>query len=146
MVFPSPVYGTPGLVSLLDRLDCKIILASSKKLPVIPKLLEERQWQVHEIPGLSELLNHDFPYFPFDKTFETARSEPLVVVHTSGTTGAPKPLVWTHDWAASWIQQNQATPPEGFTSLEYLTHGIELCAVAPPNHVGLLITDASFHS
>jgi long-subunit acyl-CoA synthetase (AMP-forming) len=81
------------------------------------------------------LLNTEYVHFPFDKTFETARSEPLVVVHTSGTTGAPKPLIWTHDWVASFIQHNQQLPPPGFISQEQPTHGVELCSVAPPNHV-----------
>lgn len=32
-------------------------------------------------------------HFPYDKTFEEAEWEPFVVMHTSGSTGFPKPVV-----------------------------------------------------
>ncbi|KAL9120029.1 MAG: hypothetical protein Q9187_003419 [Circinaria calcarea] len=134
MVFPSSNYGFVGLVSLLDGLNCTTVLTASKELPSIGRLLKESRLAVHEIPSLRELLDKNYPHFPFDKTFQAARLEPLVVVHTSGSTGFPKPLIYTHDWAASWIQQNQWQPPEGYMSVEHLCHGIEVCAIVPPNH------------
>ena len=140
MVFPSSTYGTAGLVGLLDCLDCKIVLTASRQLPIISRLLKESHLTVNEIPSLTELLDRGYPHFPFDKTFQAARSEPLVVVHTSGSTGIPKPLIYTHDWAASWMQQNQWQPPEGYVSLEHLCHGIEVCAIVPPNHVSLTLS------
>lgn len=134
MIFPSPSYPAVGLTKLLDRLECNIIL-TAKQFDIVSKLSHEGRRTIHQIPGLSELLDEVYPHYPFDKTFESARSEPLVVVHTSGTTGVPKPLIYTHDWVASWIQQNQLAPPEGYVSLEHLCHGIEICSVAPANHV-----------
>ena len=40
------------------------------------------------------------PYL-YDKTFEEAKHDPIVISHTSGTTGMPKPIVWTHAIAAT---------------------------------------------
>ena len=137
MLFPSMLWSGPGLTQLLDRLGCETILVSSTDLPIIPTLENEMQRQVKEIPSLATLLETQYKHYPFDKKFDEAKSEPLVVVHTSGTTGIPKPLIYTHDWAASWILQNQMDPPPGSKSLEHVIHGVELCAVTPPNHVGL---------
>lgn len=33
------------------------------------------------------------PHFPYEKTFEQAQWDPVVVLHTSGSTGLPKPVV-----------------------------------------------------
>ena len=40
--------------------------------------------------------------YPFTKTWDTAANDPMVVFHTSGTTGLPKPIIYTHAaWAAT---------------------------------------------
>lgn len=33
------------------------------------------------------------PHFPYNKTYEEAQWDPVVVLHTSGSTGFPKPIV-----------------------------------------------------
>ncbi|TVY94015.1 Non-canonical non-ribosomal peptide synthetase [Lachnellula willkommii] len=133
MIFPSIGYNIGGLTDLLDGLECKTILLSSKQMDIALKL-SHTQWNFHQVPSLAELLDKGYPHFPFIKTFEESRSEPLVVVHTSGTTGAPKPVIWTHDWAAAFVQRNQAVPPNGHASIDYGYHGIECCPATPPNH------------
>lgn len=35
----------------------------------------------------------EVPLFPYDKTYEEAEWDPVVVLHTSGSTGLPKPVV-----------------------------------------------------
>lgn len=46
--------------------------------------------RVLQIPGNEELLDGPlFPDYPFEKTFEEARTDPFVVLHTSGSTGTP---------------------------------------------------------
>jgi acyl-coenzyme A synthetase/AMP-(fatty) acid ligase len=134
MIFPSNSYNIGGLTKLLDPLGCKTILLSSKQMDIGSKL-SHAKWNLHEIPSLTELLDREYRHFPFMKTFEEARSEPLVVVHTSGTTGAPKPVIWTHDWAAAFVQRNQAAPPYGHASIDSLYRGLECCPATPPNHV-----------
>ncbi|KAI9686108.1 MAG: hypothetical protein M1820_010697 [Bogoriella megaspora] len=138
VVFPSPTYGITGLLNLLERLDCQIILHASGNFKIISQLKEQSGFGFHEVPTLSTFLEGIYPHYAFQKTFETSREDPFLVVHTSGTTGNPKPLVYTHDWTASWIQQNQLTAPEGFCSIEHLAHGVEVCAIGPPNHVSNL--------
>jgi acyl-coenzyme A synthetase/AMP-(fatty) acid ligase len=53
------------------------------------------------IQNLDELLQPDpvSPY-PYTKTFDQARQDPFVVLHTSGSTGFPKPVILTHGTVA----------------------------------------------
>ena len=34
--------------------------------------------------------------YPYNKTFEEAARDPIAIVHTSGSTGMPKPILWNH--------------------------------------------------
>ncbi|KAL9583722.1 MAG: hypothetical protein Q9203_004958 [Teloschistes exilis] len=49
------------------------------------------------VPELQELLAEDVvPAVPYEKSFVEARDEPCLVLHTSGTTGHPNPIMLTH--------------------------------------------------
>ncbi|KAI4853541.1 acetyl-CoA synthetase-like protein [Aureobasidium sp. EXF-8845] len=39
--------------------------------------------------------------YEYTKTYSKAHADPVMIVHTSGTTGMPKPVIWTHDMLAS---------------------------------------------
>lgn len=69
------------------------------------------------------------------QNFEDARHEPLVVLHTSGTTGLPKPIIWTHDWAASFGRERRLPPPPGFNSSDRLLYGNRILSLMPPFHM-----------
>jgi acyl-coenzyme A synthetase/AMP-(fatty) acid ligase len=54
--------------------------------------------KVVEIPSLEELIVQagTTTYFPYNRTFEQGRWEPLCTLHSSGTTGMPKPIIVRH--------------------------------------------------
>lgn len=59
--------------------------------------LEKRTMRAFEVKSFEEWFSPDeVPLIPFEKTFEQAEWEPLCVLHTSGSTGLPKPVVATH--------------------------------------------------
>lgn len=64
--------------------------------------------RILELPSVLDLIEKPHEHFPFKKTFEVAKDEPFVVLHTSGTTELPKPIVWTHDYIATATQRNEA--------------------------------------
>lgn len=111
------------------------MLASETHVPAADMILESHQMQFFQVPRLQELLDQEYPSYPFDKTFEEARNEPLVVLHTSGTTGFPKPVIWTHDWAASFVQQRSLSPPPGFDFADNMLLRKRLLSLMPPFHV-----------
>jgi acyl-CoA synthetase (AMP-forming)/AMP-acid ligase II len=56
--------------------------------------LEEREMQAVEVGSLESWFPEaDVEPVPYTKTFEEAEWEPLCVLHTSGSTGIPKPVV-----------------------------------------------------
>lgn len=135
MVFPSPGYSVDGLRAFLTGLQCSRIIHSSKLLPVVVEILDREDFSGVLCPSVKDFLELPVPHFDYDKTFEEAQNDPLVVLHTSGTSGTPKPFVWTHGWAASFIQQNQLTPPEGFESASTWQQGHRLLNMLPWFHV-----------
>ena len=53
--------------------------------------------KIVSFPGLDYFLQNDtVEDYPYLKTFAEARLEPLVVLHTSGSTGIPKPVIMVH--------------------------------------------------
>jgi acyl-coenzyme A synthetase/AMP-(fatty) acid ligase len=63
------------------------------------------------MPELDYLLDdtiHTDPY-PYTKTFEQAKHHPCMVTHTSGSTGMPKPVTWTH-WMLATTDAHRLVP------------------------------------
>ena len=132
----SPRNTIAGYINLFDKLECKVLLRPrAPHMPIVAALRGAYRLQELEIPSVEELLNKPHPHYPFHKTFAEARNEPLVVLHTSGTTSLPKPITLTHDYAASFIQSTQARTPLGFRSPQNEMKGSRLFLTLPPFHV-----------
>ena len=53
--------------------------------------------KVLDIPEIDELLDAECTEsFPYEKSFDEAIQDPFCLLHTSGTTGVPKPISWSH--------------------------------------------------
>ncbi|TGO54745.1 hypothetical protein BELL_1497g00010 [Botrytis elliptica] len=108
--------GIPAHANLFKILECKVLITVNPVLPMTHSIIEATGARAIECPDVDELLDNIYPHYPFNKTFEQARKEPLVVLHTSGTTGFPKPIVWNHEWVASWSDWLAIAPPDGYTN------------------------------
>lgn len=135
MLFTSPRYSTLAQVNLLKLLNSNTMLVPAVRPPVTDTILQAYEMRVCQIPELKDLLDQEHPHYPYDKSFEEARNEPLVALHTSGTTGLPKPIIWTHDWAASFAAERYLAPPSEFDSMDGLLLGVRLFSLMPPFHV-----------
>ncbi|KAI2470038.1 hypothetical protein F4781DRAFT_421566 [Annulohypoxylon bovei var. microspora] len=86
-------------LSLFEKTDCKTFISPTNfPLPVVKQVLTARPMRHLETPELDYWFNEKLegkPY-PYTKSFSEARAEPFVVLHTSGSTGLPKPIVQTH--------------------------------------------------
>lgn len=86
VLFSSQINTKDFHVSLLEQTDCKIFFSG---LGVhVDDILAARPMKHVVIPDLEELLDQTkAPHYPYEKTFEEAKNDPYVVLHTSGTTG-----------------------------------------------------------
>jgi hypothetical protein len=55
--------------------------------------------------------------------------------HTSGSTGIPKPLIWSHETAQRHSKYIALDPPLGFDTLERRFQGKRILNTFPPFHV-----------
>ena len=54
------------------------------------------------MPDLEDLLNEELvPQYPYEKTFDEAKLDVYLVLHTSGSTGLPKPISINHAYTAA---------------------------------------------
>ena len=120
MLFPSPRYGAPAIAKVIDQVSGTIMLTSRTPLPVTQEILQARSMRTYQIPSLEDLFSAETQPYPFTKTFAQHKLEPLVSLHTSGTSGFPKPILWTHDWADSFIQSLSLPSPSD--ELQTATH------------------------
>ncbi|KAM0164035.1 hypothetical protein ACHAPG_000785 [Botrytis cinerea] len=125
--------------SLFKATDCQVLLTTDPKPPTVAPVVQTHDHlQVLSVPSIEELLNSTYEHFPYDKTFESAKREPLVALHTSGTTGLPKPIIYTHDFAAAYMKAIQIEPPEGFESMERKSEGGRVFALTAPFHTSFV--------
>ncbi|KAI1396390.1 hypothetical protein F4819DRAFT_475493 [Hypoxylon fuscum] len=99
LLLNSPRNTLDAHLSLLETMDCETFLTpASFPLPAVNQILAARPMRHVEIPGMYHWLDDGLkekPY-PYTKTYSEARLEPFVVLHTSGSTGLPKPITQTH--------------------------------------------------
>jgi aryl carrier-like protein len=102
-----------------------------------------------EIPPLADLLHSKgFPY-PFNKTYQDAEDEVAIIIHSSGTTGMPKPAPLTHGFLATMDVGAYLPRPKGRRASVFfdLEPGQLVVSTTPLFHLmGLMaFTEAIFH-
>lgn len=80
-------------------------------------------------------------HYPYEKTFEEAAHDPFIVIHTSGSTGLPKPIILRHGGLASVDSHHLMPSLHGYRPLANMkvANGTErMFATLPPFHVSHL--------
>ncbi|KXT10734.1 hypothetical protein AC579_2737 [Pseudocercospora musae] len=99
----QPSVSVDGQLSLLDRTDChKIIYGDSITKPLEAILAARTQIRVFQSPSIYELMSEESSVstYPFNHTPESYLNKPLMIIHTSGSTGLPKPVVLSFGFLA----------------------------------------------
>ncbi|PQE15461.1 NRPS-like enzyme protein [Rutstroemia sp. NJR-2017a BVV2] len=145
----SPRNSIRAQENLFAFASCKTLITTSPQpvqLQPMIAALSSMGIQVLELPNISEIAEKSHPHFPFEKTFETARNDPIIVLHTSGTTELPKPIIWTHDVCVAAVSDLE--PPAGYFNQASLYAGVRLFNTLPYFHaagVYLGLLNAVYH-
>ncbi|KAH8903924.1 putative NRPS-like enzyme [Coniochaeta sp. PMI_546] len=78
---------------LFNATQCQLLWHPSTHAKLVQPWLGRRDISATIMPDLSTLIHTAVPHFPYGKTADEAEWNPLVVLHTSGSTGFPKPVV-----------------------------------------------------
>jgi acyl-coenzyme A synthetase/AMP-(fatty) acid ligase len=70
-----------------------VLITPHPTSPLLAGVLSSHTLKVLKVPSIHDLLNGKTSPYPFTKTFEEAKHEPFLVLHTSGSTGMPKPIL-----------------------------------------------------
>ena len=95
---PSPRNSLEAHTKLLQDYRCKNFLFA-KDSSISQKIVNDIQTKVDlqtiAVPTLNYFFHpgFDVPHYKYTATYEEARFQPLVAMHTSGTTGTPKTIV-----------------------------------------------------
>ncbi|PWY91620.1 NRPS-like enzyme [Aspergillus sclerotioniger CBS 115572] len=134
MFLTSPRNSVAAHSSLLKRLNCTKLVAPVPRPASVTAILEAQTLDVLDVPSVDDLVNKEYPHFDFHKSYPEAAEESLAVIHTSGSTGIPKPIFWTHDTASKHMHMTVLDPPEGFDSQDSRLFGKRMFLVPPPFH------------
>jgi acyl-CoA synthetase (AMP-forming)/AMP-acid ligase II len=109
VLFSSHRNSLAGHANLIRQTNCTTLL-HTEGFP-ISGIIERCQLETFQVPELATLLNESpSKVFPYNKTFEQARFDPCIVMHTSGSTGLPAPVTCTH-WSINTVDWHHLVPP-----------------------------------
>ncbi|KIW17956.1 hypothetical protein PV08_05151 [Exophiala spinifera] len=109
-LLPSPRNGLDAHKHLVKETQCKHFFFGEEqrlRINVLKDGLEHVQFC--EIPSLNDMLHGESKMYPFDKTFEQVSHEPVVIIHSSGTTGLPKLVPLSNGYLS--VQDRQSCLP-----------------------------------
>ncbi|KAH7140156.1 hypothetical protein B0J13DRAFT_446289 [Dactylonectria estremocensis] len=115
-LFLSPKNSVEGALAVLKSTDCNIWVKPREqpRLPQVDEYLRHRPLNILEIPETDELLDAEsVEHYPYDKTWEEASTDPFCVLHSSGSTGLPKPIAWSHALIGTMDAVRLLPPTEG---------------------------------
>ncbi|CAI9633410.1 unnamed protein product [Alternaria burnsii] len=92
----SPRLASPAICSLLEQAECDTILTTAQFHDALEQVRNERSITVLETLEHHDYYKVDAPVF--HRTYDPERENPkrAVIIHSSGSTGLPKPIYLTH--------------------------------------------------
>ncbi|TEY43707.1 hypothetical protein BOTCAL_0362g00110 [Botryotinia calthae] len=135
----SPRNSVAAQIDLIKATKCRRFITSGRPLPSATAILAAAgsALQTLEIPTIENLLTAPTKHYPYNKSFDDVCDEPLVVMHTSGSTGFPKPISWTHGFCAAYATSLSLSPPAGFKSVDKMYEGNRIFVMFPPFHAAI---------
>ncbi|TIC99604.1 Non-canonical non-ribosomal peptide synthetase FUB8 [Colletotrichum higginsianum] len=96
-LFVSPRNPIEAQLNLFKMSDCRVVARPQSHRSVAEFWLQHWDMKQLEMEPLHDILSKpEFPNVPYTKTAAEAEWDPFLVLHTSGSTGLPKPIVVKH--------------------------------------------------
>ncbi|ROV92215.1 hypothetical protein VMCG_09323 [Cytospora schulzeri] len=126
--------------ALFGHTKCRTFITTDPVSPPARTILDAVKPPRHlTVPSVEDLLAQKYPSYVLAKTFRELRQDPLVIMHTSGTTGLPKPIIWTHETCNRVLNSKTREVPGGIPSVEgCLVNSKRVIVTLPPFHGALL--------
>ncbi|KAJ5945718.1 NRPS-like enzyme [Penicillium verhagenii] len=112
---PSTRLSNEAYANVLGVTNSTKMLFSHEKLQRVLEINECVTIDPVEVPGVTEIFDDicGLDHYPFEKTFEEIEDQVAFMIHSSGTTGMPKPVHLTHGFLGTWDNAPQVPRPEG---------------------------------
>ncbi|KAI3317133.1 hypothetical protein HD806DRAFT_551096 [Xylariaceae sp. AK1471] len=99
VLYPSLANQISANQRLFETVGCKILLYAPEAESILTPLIEAVRPSVNCVacPEYGGITSQDAALvYPFEKTFDQVKQSPFLGLHTSGTSGHPKPIYWNH--------------------------------------------------
>ncbi|KAJ0356303.1 hypothetical protein COL154_005506 [Colletotrichum chrysophilum] len=87
---------SPAITRLCDLANCKSMLTTPNFHPVLSEVQKQRQLEVLPLIQHSDYYGKDAPRFTRSYDPEKENKKIMAIIHSSGSTGLPKPIYLTH--------------------------------------------------
>lgn len=83
--------------SLIEQTQCSHFLYTNEMEPLVTPLLEHKSdLKLIKIETLEDMIKPGTQHFAWEKEYDAVKWDPMLILHSSGSTGAPKPIVMNH--------------------------------------------------
>ncbi|KAF7876845.1 uncharacterized protein EAF02_008065 [Botrytis sinoallii] len=146
-IYPSLIFGAAKAGYKVLLLSPRNSVAAQLDLMKLLRVLHCKHWRFQTI---EDLLTRPSKHYPYEKTFDEVCDKPLLVMHTSGSTGFPKPISWTNGFCAAYATSLSLSPPAGFESIDKMYEGNRIFVMFPSFHAAyiahVIVNGISFQS
>lgn len=117
ILLASPRNAIVNNTSLLSAANCDVVFYSGSGSPLEAHVKGLQRaisgLRTHEIPSLDQMIAVKSGLYPYKKTFDRAKNDTVLVLHTSGSTGNPKPIRISNEYLARMDADKLAPVPPG---------------------------------
>ena len=87
MLFNSPRNSVDAHVNLFKLQECDVMILPEIDPPFVAPIISRHPMRILRFPRLESLFDKQVEHYPFTGTLDENGRDPLVSVHTSGSTG-----------------------------------------------------------
>ncbi|KAE8423840.1 hypothetical protein BDV36DRAFT_303219 [Aspergillus pseudocaelatus] len=150
-LLPSTRNSIVATSHVLDATKCSKIVYSAERHKIAEEIRDNVQnVRLFEIPSLWEVFGEQAEPYAFNANFYDLQNKPCIIIHSSGTTGLPKPVYLTNGFFSAIDNFPKMPTPPGRQNKSIISvgQGKRLFTMAPMFHLmGLVIlSGAIFHN